>query len=70
MVRCPTCQIEMSDGWQFDGTRAMQAIEQYILDWFAGNVPDEVLTHQKEVERLAMQARARAPEPRGRWKHG
>lgn len=69
MERCKLCQIELSDGWSFDGSRVMRAIDEYIDDWFAGRVPDEVLTHQLDTEKLRREAEAK---PRGRrvWKHG
>jgi hypothetical protein len=72
MMRCPTCHVEMADGWQFDGRNAMRAIGRYLEDWFVGIAIDEKLTRQKEDERARKEMEAyRAQQPRrGVWKHG
>jgi hypothetical protein len=69
LVRCGVCQLEMSDGAQFDAERAMQAIRRYIDDWFTGNVEDPVITRRMDDER-ALKEREKASRPGGLWKHG
>lgn len=70
MLRCPTCYLEMSDGAQYDAARVMEAVAQYIDDWFAGAVADEVLTLAKEIERIREETVALQKQRSVTWKHG
>lgn len=60
----------MSAGNEYDEVRVERAIDQYIEGWFAGTIPDEVLTHQRQVEREAKEASANRQHGGKLWKHG
>lgn len=65
-MRCTTCYL----GDEFNSANTMRAILRYVEEWFAGTIPDEVLTHQKEVEREAKEASANRTHGGRLWKHG
>lgn len=69
-VPCTTCQLEMSAGNEYDEVRVERAIDQYIDGWFAGTIPDEVLTHQIEADKAAKEASATRIHGGKLWKHG
>lgn len=70
ILRCPICHLDMSDGAEFDAANTMRAILRYVDEWFAGTIPDEVLTHQKRVEQEACEAAATRTHGGKLWKHG
>lgn len=70
LERCPVCQIDMSSGVGYDAVRAMQAVDTYIEDWFAGRVFDEVESRRQEQERVRQETEAARPARGMVWKHG
>lgn len=60
----------MSDGWQFDGTRVLTAINDYIEGWFAGVIPDEVLTRRIAAEKASQEMAEHQRQARPIWRHG
>lgn len=69
-VPCHTCQLAMSAGNEYDELRVERAIDQYIEGWFAGTIPDEVLTHQINAEREAKERKTQQQQGGRLWKHG
>lgn len=70
IVLCPTCQLEMSTGAEYNDIAVDIAIDRYIDDWFEGRIADPVLTHRKLAE-AGREEREREGPQRGRlWKHG
>ena len=59
----------MSDGWQFDPVRVMNAIDRYIDDWFSERIADPVLTRRMEEDAERKQREA-TRTPGRLWKHG
>lgn len=69
--RCELCQIDVGGGeWVYDGEKVSAAILQYIDDWFAGRVPDEVETKRREIERIRQETEAGRKATNRTWKHG
>jgi hypothetical protein len=70
LERCPVCQIDMSGGYGYDATRAMQAVDDYIADWFTGKVFDEVESRRREAERIRQETERAVQVRKPLWKHG
>ncbi len=70
VLLCPTCQLDMSDGAQYNEWAASAAIEQYIEDWFAGVIEDPVLTRHKLDDDTRREREEARPKERGLWRHG
>ena len=63
---CPTCQV----GDDYNERGVIAAIKQYIDDWFAGRVVDEVESRRREQDRIRAEAEAVKHERHPIWKHG
>lgn len=60
----------MAGGAEYNERAVTVAIMQYIEGWFAGTIPDEVLTRQLMEDKAAKEATANRTHGGGLWKHG
>lgn len=70
LERCSLCQIGMSGGYEYDPSRAMDAVDRYIVDWFDGKVFDEVESKRRENEKIREETEAMRQQYKPVWKHG
>jgi ribosomal protein L37AE/L43A len=68
LLLCPTCQLDMAGGAQYNEVAVNRAIDQYILDWFEGRIEDPVLTARAKQD--AVRKAREVSRPANVWKHG
>ncbi len=69
VMPCPTCQLDMSGGNEYDEARVNNAIDRYIDDWFSGRIDDPVLTRRIGADKERKEREA-TYTTRRTWKHG